>query len=265
MKLNLALSMACAAACGLAALPAAAAGGAPYWDYTGQDQWAGIVDTSDPSLVPPYNYPYAECGIGQNQSPMDLAGVAQGTVNRLKWSYPKAEQPTYLNNGHAGQVTMPVGYAGTLSVGNDAYPLIQFHFHAPSEHVINGVAHDAELHYVHVRADGKIAVLGVFLDVGAENPALDRVLNNIPQTVGSVTGPAVSPGAFLPVKDDRQSLYTYAGSLTTPPCSEGVSWYVQSQPITLSATQLDALKAIYDENARHPQSANGRVVTQTFP
>jgi carbonic anhydrase len=261
MKLNLALSMVCAAACGLAALPAFAA---PHWDYLEQDHWAEVEDHGT-TLAPPFNFPFAECGIGQHQSPVDLTGGAQGTVNGLKWSYPKADQPTYLNNGHAGQVTMPLGYAGALSIGKDAYPLIQFHLHAPSEHVVNGVAHDAELHYVHVRNDGKIAVLGVFLDVGAENPALDRVLKNIPLTEGSVVGPAVSPGAFLPAKSDRQSFYTYAGSLTTPPCSEGVSWYVQSQPITLSAAQLDALKAIHDENARHAQPANGRVVTTTFP
>jgi carbonic anhydrase len=223
-------------------------------------------------------YPYAECGIGAHQSPVAIdlttnnpadltVATSEDLASRLNIQYVSDSTPIFFNSGHAAQVNMPTNYTGKLFVGRDAYPLIQFHFHAPSEHTIQtnqGITQYAgELHFVHTRADGKMVVLGVFLDdtANVSNSAFQEILDNTPTTGGppnTPTGIRLNPMALLP--KDKTKIYTYAGSLTTPPCSEGVNWYVLSEPLKVSSAQITQLQGIYNNSNRYTQSINGRVV-----
>ena len=232
----------------------------PHWTHEEQVEWGAIEDTTKTDA--PFMYPYAECSIGQHQSPVDLSvQVASKKLNTLQVQYLK-DKPDFFNSGHAVQVNSSAGYKGELKIGNDIYPLIQYHFHAPSEHVIGNKTFPAELHFVHIRDDGRIAVLGVLLEEGKSNPALQDILDHVPvdaATHNKTSGIEINPKSLLPKSVSH--FYTYAGSLTTPPCSEGVSWYVLAEPVTISADQLSKLESLYKENARDPQALNGRVVT----
>jgi len=264
MKLKFFLCSGLVTLSGMISAPASAA---PHWTHAEQDTWGAIED--DTQKQAPLMYPYAECGIGSHQSPVDLSGEANSEkLNMLEIRYVK-DMPDFFNSGHAAQVNTSASYKGVLKIGSDIYPLTQFHFHAPSEHVIGSQTFPAELHFVHVRADGRIAVLGVLLKEGAANPAIQTILNNVPATTtppGPVhntdSGVTLNPKALLP--KDKSHFYTYAGSLTTPPCSEGVSWYVLAEPVEVSEAQIALLEGFYTDNNRLPQNLNGRTVTGTI-
>ena len=237
----------------------------PNADYNSQPDWGSIPDVTLETI--PEKYPYAECNLGRHQSPIDLSNqVSESTLNSLSIYYPK-DKPDFYNTGYAPQVNVSLNYKGQLKVGHDVFPLIQYHFHAPSEHVIGAKQYDAELHFVHVKDDGKIVVLGVFFKVGRYNSTLATILSNQPsaKSHNASTGLQIDPMRLLP--EDKTRFYAYAGSLTTPPCAEGVNWYVLSQPVQLSQGQLDTLKSInlenegFDYNNRVIQSLNGRIVS----
>lgn len=234
---------------------------APHWTHAEQAEWGAILD--DTQIAPPLMYPFAECTLGTHQSPLDLSGkVAANTLNTLKFHY-FDDTTDFFNSGHAAQINTSSGYKGGISVGADFYPLTQYHFHAPSEHVVGSQTYPGELHLVHIRNDGRIAVVGVFLQEGAQsNLAFEAILNHIPAKEGdhnTATGIKISPASLLP--KDKAHFYTYAGSLTTPPCSEGVNWYVLAKPVTVSTEQIAKLMALYNKNNRLPQELNGRTVT----
>ncbi len=238
----------------------AASDSGPSWDYKNQS-WAQIKDSSTKPV--PLNYPYATCGIGSSQSPVNITGTAAtGRLNRPTPRYIPGT-PLFLNKDHAVQVNTEEGYLGSVAIGNDVYPLIQFHFHAPSEHTINGKPYDAELHFVNIRRDGKAAVMTSLISVGAFNAEFQKILDNTPIVDGQTNAPGVrlNPNLLLPT--NRRQFFTYAGSLTTPPCSEGINFYIFSQPITISAEQLAALKNLDNNNNRAIQPLNGRVVTSS--
>ena len=245
----------------------------PHWvheyeqnsEYNSQPDWGSIRDASQDTI--PAKYPYAECGIGTHQSPIDLSNeINSASLNGLSINYPK-DYPDFFNTGHAPQVNVSTNYTGQLKVGNDVFPLVQYHLHAPSEHVIGATTFDAELHFVHVKADGKIAVLGVLLKVGHNNATLATILakQRSAGTHNPSTGLQIDPMKLLP--QDKTHFYSYAGSLTTPPCSEGVSWYVLSTPVEISSGQLASLQSLnianegFDYNNRVTQGLNGRVVS----
>ncbi|WP_374090161.1 carbonic anhydrase [Methylomicrobium lacus] len=250
---------------------------APHWSHDEQDAsegWGGVEDVTTPPLSPPLNFPYAECAIGQHQSPVDLKyQVNAKKYDKLGVRYPD-DTPDFFNSGHAVQANTSEGYQGRLAIGDDVYPLVQFHFHAPAEHVIGQQTFSAELHFVHVRDDGRIAVLGVLLEEGAANPDIQTILDNVPAEEGTkntAKQKVIRLKSLLP--RDLKHFYTYAGSLTTPPCSEGVSWFVLAKPISLSTEQLAKLKDFFHElydgshdgyahgNARYVQALNGRVIS----
>lgn len=280
--------------------PSIAAG--PEWDHSqsstdqyGQGSngqgWAAFVGASNDTSI---NLPYAECGIGGHQSPiaLNLSTLTQ-TINPgsgytgdtnppatvakisspLNIHYTEDTTLEIYNSGHAVQVNMPTNYTGNLLVGKDAYPLSQFHFHTPSEHSLiteQGATkqYAGELHFVHQRADGKIVVLAVFLDdTGAEakevTDTLNKILPNISATAGVTEKPAgqLNPMALLP--KGKSNVFTYAGSLTTPPCSEGVDWYVLSEPIQVSLNVISTLQSYYSDGNRVTQNTLGRVVAET--
>lgn len=237
---------ACCAAPGL--LSAAEHAGA-HWSYegtTGPDHWGALSSE------------FNTCGLGLHQTPIDLSSAVHGDAGHLDFAY-RPLPLRIVNNGHTIQVNADEGCA--MTIGDTRYDLVQMHFHHPSEHLIDGRAFDMEAHLVHRSADGKLAVLGVMIDAGAENAALGAIFAAMPKR----EGPEISanatfdPGAMLP---NGRSAFRYHGSLTTPPCSEGLTWTVFREPITASPGQIAAFAALYPNNARPVQPMNDRVLIE---
>ena len=219
-----------------------------HWTYAGEE---GPQHWGDLSAE------YATCGTGHMQSPIDLADAeATGSV-KLATDY-KAVPLVVLNNGHTVQFNTEGG--GTLTEAGIAYDLLQVHFHAPSEHVVKGKHAPLEAHFVHRSKDGTLSVIGVFIVEGKANPALATLIRYLPTKVTPATaveGVTIDPNDLLPAS---MAMYRYMGSLTTPPCSEGVNWHVLSTSITASKGQIEALSAVLHMNARPVQPLNERLL-----
>ena len=221
-----------------------------HWSYEGEggpENWG--------SLEPDY----AACGEGMEQSPVDIPADAPVNADDVGYAYTESAV-NIVNNGHAIQVNYDEG--STVEIDGVTYPLKQFHFHSLSEHTVAGVNMDMEMHLVHAYVDGNNseydAVISVLLVEGAENPAFAPVWDNMPAEEGD---PVTIDGAFVNVGDllpEDRSYYHYMGSLTTPPCTEGVNWHVLVQPVELSADQLAAFRAIHDGTNRPVQPMNDR-------
>jgi carbonic anhydrase len=234
----------------LAAVPVIASAAGHHWSYsgeTGPSHWAGL----EPG--------YAACGIGKAQSPIDIktADVRRQKMPPLSFHY----EPTSLHvidNGHTIQVNLSLG--NSLAIAGDRYQLVQFHFHHPSEERIDGKQFDMVVHLVHRDSQGHLAVVAVPLRSGAPNPLLAKLWRALPHQKGKEESPA---GVVINVADLLPAdlgYYNFPGSLTTPPCSEGVRWFVLKSPKTVSPEQLAAFAKLYPDNARTPQPLNGRVV-----
>lgn len=231
----------------LAAAGAHAAG--PHWGYDkhhgGPAHWSEL------------DAQYESCGLGRQQSPVDIRHAVPADLPALDFNYP-ALAPTLVNNGHTVQINLPAG--ASLQVGERSLQLLQFHFHTPSEEAIDGRRLDMVAHFVHRDADGKLGVVAVLMKRGPrDNPALAPLFEHLPRPQESVTvdGLALDLAALLP-KD--KGYYSLNGSLTTPPCSEGVSWMVLKTPIEVGPRQLGAFRKLFAANARPLQPLNGRVV-----
>jgi carbonic anhydrase len=236
----------------------APAAGDPVWHYEGAEGPANW-GTLSPK--------FAACGEGTSQSPVDIADTVAGTeplelkTNLLPGALKIAHHEHVadgINNGH----TIQINYEGgdTLTIGNDSYTLVQYHFHNQSEHTVKGRHYPMEMHLVHKAASGKLAVIGVFIEEGAHNAAFDPIWSNLPKQKGVETHyPSVTVDVDRLLPTNRAS-YRYDGSLTTPPCSEGVRWIVMTTPIQLSADQIKAFTAIIHDNNRPTQPLNGRPV-----
>jgi carbonic anhydrase len=171
----------------------------------------------------------------------------------LDWKPAAAEA---VDNGHTIQVNVPPG--NSLVLGGTRYELKQFHFHSPSEHNVNGEHTAMEMHFVHQTTDGKTAVVGVLLKTGKANPALEPVLGALPPKDGTRQEISVDLPALLP-KD--RAHFSYLGSLTTPPCTEGVQWLVIVAQSEVSKAQVDAFHSRYPANARPTQAWHGRKIS----
>jgi carbonic anhydrase len=222
---------------------------APHWGYSGEH---GPVQWGDMEAD------FAACKLGKEQSPIDIRGAKKSALPALDFKY-KTGLAEVVNNGHTIQVNLADG--GVLNLDGDPYKLVQFHFHTPSEETINGKAYPLEVHLVHKNAEGKLAVVAVMLEEGTANAALDSVFNNLPPTEGSkkTLDANLIAATFLPT---ARSYFKYAGSLTTPPCSEGVRWQVLKQPVDVSKGQIAAFRKLYPMNARPLQLLNGRTIEE---
>ena len=230
----------------------------PTWHYEGAEGPANWGKLSPK---------FAACAAGRAQSPIDIRNATPASgAPVLKTAFPAAalrivhheHRADSLNNGHTIQVNYSEG--DTLTVGDTSYQLAQYHFHAPSEHRVNGTAFPMEMHMVHRTAGGRLAVVGVFIEEGRHNPAFDPVWSNLPTKKGAETHLAavtVDIDALLP---GTRTTYRYDGSLTTPPCSEGVRWFVMTSPIGLSAAQIGQFTALISGNNRPVQPLNRRQV-----
>jgi len=216
-----------------------------YGADNGPEKWGQLADK------------YALCEKGDMQSPIDLAGAnAMGNV-ALTVDY-ETGPLTVSNKGLTIQADFAPG--STMTSGGMAFNLIQIHFHTPSEHAISGKRYPLTGHFVHATEGGKLGVLGVMFEEGAANAELAKILAAAPagkSEPATVAGQTIDPNGMLPA--DR-SVYRYMGSLTTPPCSEGVNWHVLNAPITASAEQIAAFEKLMGDNARPVRALNNRLV-----
>jgi len=230
--------------------PAALAEEGHHWSYqgaTGPTHWAKM------------EHEFEACGLGREQSPIDIKSAAakKETLPVIAFAYHLGPLKM-IDNGHTIQVNVAPG--STIDVGGHRYELVQFHFHKPSEEAIDGKHADMVAHLVHKDADGKLAVVAVLLKAGEPNPFIAVLWQNLPKKKGAeveAKGVDIDPDELLP--RDR-SYYTFNGSLTTPPCSEGVTWYVLKHPATVSSGEIARFAKAYPMNARPVQPLNGRVV-----
>jgi carbonic anhydrase len=224
-----------------------------YDGATGPEKWGSL----DPS--------YAACSTGREQSPIDLRDGSPAREPALEVSYVPADDPEAVNNGHSVQVPYPKGSSITLD--GTEYGLVEFHFHAPSEHEIEGSSYPLELHFVNADAEGDLAVLGVMVAEGAEHPAFTALVGAMPTREGerTQTKGALNAGRMLPADPGSVERWSYDGSLTTPPCTEGVRWTVFNEPIEMSKEQIAAFTAAYDHNNRPLQPLNGRELRLVTP
>lgn len=217
-----------------------------HWTYEGEEgpeHWGEI------------NEDYALCGAGKTQSPINISSAYSTDIIDISFDYSESAL-NILNNGHTIQVNYDAG--SSITYNGVTYDLLQFHFHHPSEHTVEGVATPLEVHFVHRDADGNLAVVGVMLAEGeADNAAFAAVFASLPAEKSEVEtlDATISAADMLP---QTATYFTYSGSLTTPPCSEGVRWLVMQEPVTLGAAQIEAFSTIFELNARPVQSLNAR-------
>lgn len=223
----------------------------PHWSYsgaTGAQKW-GSLDNE-----------FATCGIGQRQSPIDIRRTVKADLPPIQFAY-KPIPLSIVDNGHSIRVDTPG--AGGIVVDGENYELVQFHFHKPSEEKINGKTYDMVVHLVHQSKDGKLTVIGVLMEAGKEQKLIRTLWTHLPleQNKPVVRDDVkIDPTQLIPPKP---GYYTFLGSLTTPPCSEGVLWLVMKTPIQVSKEQLASFSTVYKNNVRPIQPANGRVIKES--
>jgi len=218
-----------------------------HWTYTGPEGPAHWGDLSKD---------YHACKVGKSQSPVNISRKKASGSRPISISY-ESKAVSIVNNGHTIQINIADG--STITVDGKSYKLLQFHFHTPSEHTINGKPADMVAHLVHKAADGQLGVIGILMKKGNENAALAEFWAHMPEHAGTTANLAVNVNARNLLPSDL-SYYSYSGSLTTPPCSEGVNWMLLKNPVDVSARQIAAFKSIIHQNIRPVQPLNGRKV-----
>ena len=202
---------------------------------------------------------YATCGTGQRQSPIDIREGIKVSLETIRFDY-KSTQFRIVDNGHTLQVSVGEGMA--MHVMGKRYELIQFHFHRPAEERVNGKLYDMVVHLVHKNDEGQLAVIAVLLEKGSEHPLIQTLWNNMPLEREMEVSPA-EPIDLMKLLPEIRSYWTYMGSLTTPPCTEGVLWMVMKQPLQVSADQIAIFSRLYRNNARPVQPSNGRLIKES--
>jgi len=200
---------------------------------------------------------FAACKTGHLQSPVNIAGARSADLRAIQFEY-KPSALHIINNGHTIQINYTPG--SLIRVGDKRYELKQFHFHHPSEETIKGKRFPMELHLVHSDADGNLAVVSVLLEEGTANPLVETLWGVAPKTDGpekTDDNLEINAADLLPAS---RSYFTFAGSLTTPPCTEGVSRFVLKTPVTISKKQVATFAEIYPYDERPTQRLNGRTV-----
>ena len=229
---------------------AAAASAEEQWSYagkTGPEHWGQLAPA------------YALCGQGANQSPVNLSGMIEAELEPLKFDYTGLVTKVQ-NTGHSVQATYSAG--SFLTAGGTAYELKQIHFHAPSEHLIEGQQFPLEAHFVHVSADGQLAVLAVLYDLGEASSELKKLWRQMPQKIGEEVGMAAQVRAEKLLPENRD-YYRLSGSLTTPPCTEGVLWLVLKNQSAVCASQVQQFSEVMGHpNNRPAQPLKSRAVLQ---
>jgi len=219
-----------------------------HWSYQGEHgpkHWGSL--SSD----------YAMCSEGKMQSPIDVKPTKKGKLKKLKFKY-EAGSTSVVNNGHTVQVNIAGG--SYVKIDGVDYELKQFHFHTPSENNINHKSYPLEAHFVHASKDGKLAVVAVMFKKGRKNKALDKVFSKLPLKAGESVELKLSAKDIKKIMPSSKKYYKFQGSLTTPPCSEGVTWIVLKKPVSVSKKQVKSFfETLGKHNNNRPlQPANGR-------
>lgn len=220
------------------------------WSYegeTGPQRWGKI------------NPAWAKCQSGNRQSPIDIREGIQVDLEAVNFDY-KPTSFNVVNNGHTVQVNFGAG--NRISLTGRTYELMQFHFHHPAEETIGGRGYPMVAHLVHKDAEGRLAIVALLIEHGGPNPVVQTVWNNLPLEMNEPLAPMVTldMSQLLP---QRREYYTYMGSMTTPPCSEGVLWIVMKEPIRLSQQQIAIFARLYPMNARPVQATAGRLIKES--
>lgn len=219
-----------------------------HWSYTGESgpaHWGEL----DPR--------FTGCVTGLNQSPIDIVSTIEAELPPMELDY-QAAGVEIVNNGHTVQLNAAPG--STLVLEGDRFELKQLHFHAPSENWVGGKRYAMEAHFVHSDTEGHLAVLGVMFEEGEENPVIAELWKVMPEKTGAMHAPT-SPFDPVNLLPQDRDYYRFNGSLTTPPCTEGVRWLVTKAPLTVSKAQVEAfVSAIHGPNSRPVQDVNARPV-----
>ena len=202
---------------------------------------------------------FAACSSGSRQSPIDIRSGIRVDLEPIVFDY-RASVFRVIDNGHTIEVR--VGGGNSIEVQGRRFDLLQFHFHRPSEERIDGRQFDMVVHLVHRDLEGRLAVVAVLLDRGSAHPLVQSVWNHLPleKNVEVAASPLLDLSHLLP--PDRR-YFAYMGSLTTPPCTEGVLWLVMQQPVPIAVEQVNVFSRLYPMNARPVQPAAGRLIKQS--
>jgi len=222
----------------------------PHWSYDGAegpDHWSQMEAD------------FSTCSTGKNQSPVNLTNFIKAELAPIKFDY-KAGGDQVMNNGHTVQVNFAEG--SSMILNDQTFALKQFHVHSPSENQINGKSFPMEAHFVHADTDGKLAVIAVMFEEGKANAELQKAWKSMPHGAGeevtlkeNIIGTAVMPS--------DKSYYRFSGSLTTPPCTEGVTWLVLKKPVTASKEQIENFTHVmHHHNNRPVQHVNARAILE---
>jgi carbonic anhydrase len=221
-----------------------------HWAYEGKEgpeNWAKLSPE------------FSTCETGRNQSPVNIEETIHAAIKSLK-SIQKFPAKEIFNNGHTVQINFKEG--NMLAIDNAAFQMKQVHFHTPSENTIHGKSFPLEAHFVHADSKGNLAVIGVMFSEGKANPALTKLWEQLPNEESQpiILKNRVMPSELMP---ESKVYYRFSGSLTTPPCSEGVRWLLMKNPLTASKEQIEAFKhAVHHDNNRPVQALNGRVIIE---
>jgi carbonic anhydrase len=220
-----------------------------HWSYSGEngpEHWSELSPD------------YAACGIGVNQSPVDITDTVAAELEPLVFDY-RSHSSDIVNNGHTLQINAAPGSA--LHANGKTFELLQLHFHSPSEHRINGEAFPLEAHLVHKNEQGALAVVAILFRKGAWNEDLELIAQAGPKSVGQSV-PFDINILDLQLHRNHRSYYRYSGSLTTPPCTEGIRWYILKRVETVDPQQAANFVSWIGEDARGPQPLNARVILE---
>jgi carbonic anhydrase len=218
-----------------------------HWSYAGEaspEHWGDLSPD------------FSACKSGREQSPINITSSVPSDVSPIIFDY-KPSVLKIVDNGHTVQVNYDPG--SSIRVGDKQYKLLQFHFHHPSEEEIDGKSYDLVAHLVHADTEGHLAVVAVLFSRQQSNPFVETIFAHLPKSKGKEETANVTINVADLLPKDR-SYYTFPGSLTTPPCSEGVTWFVLKTPVTLSTSELTTFAKIYPNNARPVQALNDRKV-----
>ncbi|MGB1226905.1 MAG: carbonic anhydrase [Poseidonibacter sp.] len=220
--------------------------GAP-WGYNedlGPKEWANLDEK------------YRMCEDGLNQSPINITSTIDAVLNPLTFQG-TGKASSFENNGHSVKVSF--SGSNSLSIDNTKYNLKQIHFHTPSENQIDGKSYPMEAHLVHSDNAGNLAVVAVMFEVGEDNMVINKLLRNLPENEGEknqLKSEILGYDLLPEIKD----YYRFNGSLTTPPCTEGVKWFVLKDTVSISKSQLADFEAVMPTNNRPIQDINSRLI-----
>jgi carbonic anhydrase len=223
---------------------------ASHWSYDG---------AGGPATWGQMKPEFSACSAGKRQSPIDIREGLKLSLDAVTFDY-KPSPFKVQDNGHTIQVNLASG--NSIEVMGQRFELVQFHFHRPSEESIDGRRFDMVAHFVHKSLEGRLAVVAVLIERGSVQGQLQQVWNNLPLEKGDTVNArgTLDLERLLPTE---RGYFTYMGSLTTPPCSEGVLWMVMKQPVQASHDQLGVFARLYPMNARPIQSASGRLIKES--